>query len=295
MKNALIAIDPLALKGRPFEHLCGMVQLFQEKGLFSRTSVVSVVQPSQFSMPYSYYRKRKGNFAHEAMNNLRNACHGKFQFVTAQVLQSNSDANEELVELLSKHSKHLGAELLVTGSSDRKGLPYWFLGSLSETASLAAKMPVLVIKHVIPTKEFLRSMNFLVGVDVATPPSARDINWIVGLAKTANARVHLVYVSPLKRPFVDRLQQRKGLAEAMKILGGIQRKFEVNGIPATSSIKMESRSVAHTLVDFAEKRNALLTIVTTAKRSRVRKQLLGSTARHTLALTKRPFLSLRMD
>jgi len=295
MKNALVAIDPMALKESSFEHLCDAIRVFQEKRILARTSIVSATHASQFLMPYSYYREHKDELAQEARNKVRAACTGKFQFVNNRVLQSDSHTNEEIVSLISRYGRRTGMDLLVVASNDRKGLPYWFLGSFSETASLTAKMPILVFKGYLSKLEISRNTNFVVGVDVAAPPSSQDINWLVGLAKAAQARIHLLYIEPRERPLVDRLQLRKNRTDATRILERIAGAFESRGIPSTSSIREETRSVAHTVVDVAEKKCALLTIVTTAERSTVRKLLLGSTARHTLALTKRPFLSLRMS
>ncbi len=295
MKSALVAVDPTTLKESSFEHLCEAVRLFQEKKIFSRTSVVSANHASQFLMPYSYYRKHKDELAQEARNNVRAACTGKFQFVSNRVLQSDSHTNEEIVDLISKYGRRSGMDILTVASNDRKGLPYWFLGSFSETASLTAKMPILVFKGKLSSLEISRNTNFVVGVDVAAPPSSQDIQWLVSLAKAAQARVHLLYIEPQERLIVGRLQLRKNRIEAIRILERLQRAFEAKGVSSTSSIKEETRSIPHALVEFADKKGALLTVATTPKRSTVRKLLLGSTARNVLALTKRPFLSLRME
>ncbi|MGE3682183.1 MAG: universal stress protein [Bdellovibrionales bacterium] len=295
MKSALIAIDPMVLKGKAFERLCEMIRRFQDEGLFSRAFVVSVIQPSQFLMPYADFRKDKDELAREAQANVKRACSGKFEFSSVRVLQAVSDTNEEIVDLLSKHSKRFGVDVLVVGSNDRRGLPYWFLGSLSETASLTAKIPVLVLKNSAFQVRLPQKPNFVVAVDVAAPPQAQQISWLVRLAKVTDASVHLIYVEPLVRPVIDRLQQRKNHEEATRILKRMEGAIKSSGVFVHASIREETRSIAHTIVEFAEEKRASLTLVTTPKRSKVRKLLLGSNARHVLALTKRPLLSLRMN
>lgn len=295
MKSALVAVDPIALKESSFEHLCEAIRVFQEKKIFSRTFVVSAAHASQFLMPYSYYRNHKDELAQEARKKVKDACKGKFQFISNQVLQSDSHINEELVEIISRYGRRKGMDMLVVASNDRKGLPYWFLGSFSETASLTAKMPILVFKGKLSNLEFSHNTNFVVGVDVTAPPSSHDINWLVSLAKAAQARIHLLYIEPRERPLVSRLQLRKNRDEAIIVLERLQRTLETRNVPSTSTIKEQTRSISHTLVEFADKKGALLTVATTPKRSSVRKLLLGSTARNVLTLTKRPFLSLRME
>lgn len=295
MKSALVAVDPMAIKESSFEHLCEAVRFFQEKKILSRTLVISATHASQFLMPYSYYRDHKDELAEEAQSKVRAACTGKFQFVNNRVLQSDSHTNEEIVDIISRHGRRTGMDLLVVGSNSRKGLPYWFLGSFSETASLTAKLPILVFKGKFSNIEISRSANIVVGVDVAAPPSSQDINWLVSLAKAAQARIHLLYVEPRERPLVDQLQLRKNRDEATHVLERLQHAFETRSVSSTLTIKEETRSISHTLVEFADKKGALLTVATTPKRSSVRKLLLGSTARNVLALTKRPFLSLRME
>lgn len=294
MKEALVSIDPMAIKGKGFKRFCEKIRLFQEQGFISRTSVASVIHSSLYLMPYDYYRISKDGLAKEARLNVDRACRGQFQYNTVRVLQSDSSANEELVANLSRYGKLMGSDILVLGSNDRKGLPYWILGSLSETASLSASMPVLIFKTSTSISPRSRAPRLVCAVDVAAPPSARHITWIANLARSTKADLDLVYVDPRPRAMLSSLQQRKSKGDAQRILRSQVVAFKSKGAGSvTSTILSEGRSIAHTMAEFSEKQSAWLTITTTPKRTKIRRLLLGSNARHILALTRRPFLSLR--
>ncbi|MFN2425443.1 MAG: universal stress protein [Candidatus Binatia bacterium] len=295
MKKALVALDHTSCKGWNFEHFCRVVQLFQKRGLFPEISLVSVTHASLYAMPTQFYRATKGRFAHEALGRITSSSEGRFNFEGARVLQSDSPAKEDHVAQLSRYGRRLGVDALVMASSDRRGLPYWFLGSFSETASLTATLPVLIIKPQISESDFSRSVRFVVAVDAAVPPSALSIRFLAKTAKSASANVDLVYVDPARGTFLESLKQRKTEPEAFRVLARIQAALKEQGVSSTTTILKESRSVAHTVVDFAEEKKAWMTVTTAAPRSRARKLLLGSTGRHILSLTKRPFLAVRME
>lgn len=296
MRTALVAIDPMALKEKVFEGLCEKIRSFQELGFISKTSIASISHRDQYLMPYEYYKTHKDELAKEARLNVERACEGKFQYKTVRVIQSDASANEELVALLSRHGKRMNLDLLVIGTNDRKGLPYWFLGSLAETASLSATMPVLVLKHSAPSTEGSRTRKLVVSVDASASPSTQDITWLANLSRSTKSHLSLVYIEPRKRAVVDSLQQRKGKAEARQSLQRLATSLRSRGaVTTTVTVLPEDRSIAHTIVEFAEKQKAWMTITTTAKRTRMRKLLLGSNARHILALSKGPFLSLRLE
>ena len=294
MKSALVAVDPLELKGSRFDRFCEKIRFLQEKGFVSRVSVAAVVHRSQYLMPYSYYNENKDELAKEARSDVQRACEGKLPYHTVRVLQSGSHANEELVAHLSRHGKRLNSDILIIASNDRTGLPYWFLGSFAETASLTATMPVLVLKNSTPMAKLASKPLLVVPIDVSAPPVARDVAWIANFSRSTGSRLSLVYVVPKQRIVVDALQERKNKDEAKRVLNRVAAALESKGALATTTIVVsESRSIAHSIVDFSEKEKAWMTIATSPKRKKLRRLLLGSNARHVLALSKRPFLSLR--
>lgn len=293
MKSVVIAIDHTSLGGTSFENFCETLRFFQQMGLFSRASIASVIHASQFAVPFSYYRTHQDELAHEALDKIDRACSGRFQYLKTRIIQSPSQMNEDIVELLSKYGRRIDAEILILGNQDRKGLPYWLLGSVSQTAALTSKMSVLVIKKPITSLELSRQRNIVVGLDVSSPPSLRDVASLSQLANAASAQIHLVYVRPSKRPIIHRLRPRADITEIKRVLEKIKRALDARGVDATVAIVDERSSVAQALMEYAEKKKTMLLVTTTVKRSATRKLLLGSTARNTLALTKRPFLSLR--
>jgi len=202
---------------------------------------------------------------------------------------------EFLVEQLTKAAKQRHSEVLVVCSNDRSGLPYWILGSFSETATLTASYPLLVIKPTSAKGLFSKEVRFVLSIDVAEIPSSNYLRWIAMTAKISNALLYLVYVRPRRRKIVGSLQSPKDSVDAENILSKIQSFFETAGIRTQSNILKESKSIAHSLAQFSDSRKAWLTISTHVKRSRVRKLILGSTARRFLKLTKRPFLHLRLN
>lgn len=295
MMSALVAIDPTSEKGKSFERFTAVLRLFQQKEILSNASIAAAIHGALYAVPHQWYREMKGKFAKEALDSITKACTGRFVFDGAKVLQSDVQSNEGLVAKLAGYGRRSGHDLLVVSSNERTGLPHWILGSFSETAALTAPMSVLAIKPHLAESDFPPEARFVVTVDAAVPPSKKTLQWIGRLAKSADAHVHLVYVEPRERPLVDSLQKRQPKNLAETVLKGIARDLREAGVQSTVDILSESKSIAHTVVDLAEVQKAWLTITLSAERSAVRKLLLGSTARRVLSLTKRPFLSLRLE
>lgn len=295
MISALVTIDPTSEKGRSFAKFCELVRIFQNKGFFGKTSIASVIHSSLYMVPLSWYQNMRGKYAKEALQDIQKTCNGRFKFETAKVLLSYTHVNESLVKQLCRYGQRRGVELLVVSSNERKGLPHWILGSFSETAVLTATMPVLVIKPYLHEIDLSHEIRFLHAVDIAAPPSNKEVHWIARMARTANAHIDVIYTDPSVRVLADDLQQTKNMNEATRVLKTVQATFNSEGIKSKINILKESRSVAHTLVEFAEKRKTWLIITTAPERTTTRKLLLGSTARRILTLTKHPFLSLRLE
>lgn len=292
--KSLITIDPVSEKGKNFDRFCELVQIFQTKGFFNRTSIASVIHGSLYSLPLSWYHEMKGKYAEEALQNIKKACSGKFVFESAKVIYSESHADEILIQQLCRYGRSTGTDLLVVSSNERRGLPYWLLGSFSETAVLTATLPVLVIKPQLRKTELSPEVRFLLAIDVAAPLNKKTMKWISKLANSVDAHIDIIYIKPRSRIFVDISQERKNTNDANRVLSKVQAHFKEHGVKSKTGILEESKSVAHTLADFAEKKHCWLIITTDAERSKKLKLLLGSTARRILKLTKRPFLSLRV-
>jgi len=291
----LIAIDPIEPKGQAFERFCEAVNLFHEKGLLSNATIASTIHGSLYVVPHEWYRRMKDRYAKEALDRIEFACLGRFPFLAAKVLQSRSSINEDLVSQLSQYGKRRGCDVLVVGSNNRKGLPHWILGSFAETAALTSKLPVLVVKPHWKDSSYSREFRILVAVDASVPPSASALRWIAKAAAATSAEVDLVYVKPKHRMIVDAVRIPKQTDDAFEALKTVQKALKSEGISAHTHVLDEVKSLAHTLSAFADERKTWLAIAVSTKRSMSYKLLLGSTARRFLALTERPFLSLRLE
>lgn len=295
MKSAVVAIEPTIEANKNFAIFCEVLNLLQKKGIIPQASIATVIHSGLFMMPQAWYQQEKNKYAKKAQKNIENSCRDQFQFDQVHVIKSDSSQNEYLVGQLSRYVKRRGSGLLIVSSSERRGLPYWFLGSFAETASLAASVPVMVIKPIVSKSDFSKDVRFVVGVDVAAQPSQKALNWLASHARLCSACVDLVYVESKPKRLINFFQEQKKHTEVTHILERLSRELKGKGIRTEISILKESHSIAHSLVEFSEKRKAWLTITFEAKRSLHRRLLLGSSARRTLSLTKRPFLSLRLE
>lgn len=294
MASALISIDPSINKTNSFERFCRIINHYQTKGFFTRLSVASAIHPSLFPHPISWYDELKEQFMGEAYEKVKASCEGNFKYSSIKVLSSNSSGAEDLVTVISSYARRRGDEILIMASSDKKGLPYWILGSFSETASLTAPLPVLIIKPYNIT--FSRSVRIVLAVDVSAPPSSQTLVTIAGLAEKANAHVDLVYANTSTTNILKKnLSDPRDNKEARIILKDLQSKLLSLKIKSNIKLLMGVDSVAHAIADYAEETQAWLTITTEVKRTKSRKLLLGSTSRRILKLTKRPFLSMRPE
>jgi nucleotide-binding universal stress UspA family protein len=295
MKKAVIALSPSQDLDENLDPFYETVELFQSKGFFGETSVVSVIHPMLYMMPSSWYRDSRARLAKEALEALEKRVRNRFQHQSIKVLQAATDSLEYLSSMISRYAQRNGSDVLIVASNDRTGLPYWILGSFSETVALLARHPTLVIKPHLTRENFAPNPHMVVGVDVAVPPSGQDIRWIANAAKLSGASLDLVYVKPKQRSLLHTLAQGKASKSPESILEGLQGKFQKSGIDTRISILDEGTSLSQTLVDFAEQKQTWVIITVAAPRSTVRKLLLGSHARRILTLTRRPFLSLRLE
>jgi nucleotide-binding universal stress UspA family protein len=295
MRKAVIALSPSQDLDENLDHFYETIELFQNSGFFAETSVVSVIHPALYMMPSPWYRDARARLAKEALANLEKRVAQRFKLKSIKVLQAATDSLEYLATMVSRHAQRSGSDVLVVASNDRKGLPYWVLGSFSETVALLSRHPTLVIKPQIAREDFAATAHMVVGIDVAVPPPSKDLRWITDAAKAGGASVELVYVRPKMRRILNDLSQGKNLKSPESILESIKNKLQKNGLDVHSTVLDEGDSIAQTLVNFAEQKKTWAIITVAAPRSTLRKLLLGSHARRILSLTQRPFLSLRLE
>lgn len=300
MKRAIIAVEPdiqnlepVGRRSKNFETYARLIQLFQRHGLVPRSSVASIIHSSLFLVPLSWYFENVGRYAAEAQREIERRCKGRFDFDFINVLRADGSSNHHLVERLGGYVNRMRADMLVVLSSNRSGIPYWLLGSFSETTAFTADVPVLVFKPHATGCEFSRKVRILVAVDAAAVYSSKERRRIIELAKASMAHVDLVYAKPPKGKPIQSVRLAGDDQAAVRTLTKFLADLKTAGVSASLAVLEESSSIASAIVEYAERRRAWMIVTISTERKAARKLLLGSTARRILSLTKRPFLSLR--
>lgn len=292
--SVVVAIEPISEASPSLNAFAGTIRHFQEHGLLPTTRITSMIHSALYMVPLSWYAENEERYAAEARRNIEDTCLGKFEFNSIQILKGRASSNQYLVEQMSENLSRTRTDLFVVLSNNRTGIPHWFLGSFAETAALAATCPVLIIKPNVKALEFSSRPRLAVALDASAQYSPKHIQWIVDLALPANAQVDLVSIKPSPKKILSSLRKPVHPRLAIKEIKKFDRALKQSGIETTLTFLKEKESVAATIASFADRKKswALLTIATNRKATR--RILIGSTARRVLALTKRPFFSLRL-
>lgn len=295
LKNVVIAVDPASEKSTSFDVFSRTIKRFQNSGLLPSTSIVSIIHSSLYMVPNSWYYESEDRYADEAKHNIDGTCSGQFEYTFAHVLKGKSSSNQFLVEQISEYLKRIQSSLLVVLSNNRTGLPYWILGSFAETAALTATTPILVMKPQVKNTEFSKKPRLVIAVDAAAIYSTKHLKWISELALPAEAIIDLVYVKPKPHGILSSIRKPEHRNIANRELRKMEKALKDLGVLATLTMINEKDSVAQSIVDYADKKKAWSIITISAQPKLVRRLLVGSTARRVLSLTKRPFISLRLN
>lgn len=293
LHNVVVAIEPISERSLSFQTFSKTIQKFQKHHILPSTSILSVIHPSLFSVPSSWYREAENKYAGEAAMNIEKNCQGTFDYSSVQILKGKASTNHYLVEEVSEYLKKIHSQLLVVLSSNRQGLPYWLVGSFAETAAFSATSSVLVVKPHLKNQEFSGKPRFTLALDASANYSTRHLKWVVDLVGPANAHVDIISVKPGKSIFSS-LRKSENPKLADKELKHFEKELNNAGISTSLSFIKEKDSVSQTIVDFADKKKSWGIITITTERAIARKLLLGSTARKVLTLTKRPFFAVRL-
>lgn len=298
LKNVVVAIEPINPMSEPspnFDVFVNMIKKFQKFQLLPPVMIVSMINPSTYMVPNVWYFENEDRYAAEAKKGIELTCANKFNFQSIHVLKGKSSANSILIEQLSDYLKKIQSNLLVVLSSNRHGIPYYLLGSFAETAALSATTPVLVIKPQTKNLSFSIKPRLTVALDATTNYSSKQLKWIANIAYLSKAHINLLSVKPNASGILSSLYKPEKPKFANKALEKIEQSLTKMGISTSLNVVKEKESIAQTIVDFADKTKSWAIVTISADRKLARKLLLGSTARRILALTKRPFLSLRLD
>ena len=295
LKNVVVAVEPVSDRSTSFDTFSKTIKRFQDRSLLPRTSIISIIHSSLYMVPISWYRENEDRYSDEAKHNIDRLCLGQFEYNFTHVLKGKASTNQFLVEQMSEYLKRIQSSLLIVLSNNRTGLPYWILGSFAETAALTSTAPILVIKPQVKNIEFSAKPRLVIAVDASTTYSPKYLKWISELALPAEASVDLVYVKPKPHGILSSLRKPKHRNIANRELKKMEKSLKDFGVATTLTMITEKVSVAQSIVDFAEKKKAWSIITVSAQRKLARRLLIGSTARRVLSLTKRPYISLRLN
>lgn len=291
-KNVYVAVEPAYEKSLSLNKFANTIELFQKASILPEVSIVSLIHPSLFLVPLSWYQKNEDHYASEARSSIEKSCQNRFNYYSIHVLKTQTSSNYFLVEHLSRYLSRARSGLLVVLASSRKGIPYWALGSFAETAVLTCSTSVMVIK---PESKFELSEKprLTVALDANAVYTANNIKWLIDLARSGNARLDLVSVKAKPRRFLNFIRNPIYPKSADTDLKRLKRAIQDAGISSGFFILTEKDSIAQTIVDFADRRKSWGIVTISTQRTLTRKILLGSTARRVLSLTKRPFFAIR--
>lgn len=297
LKNVAVAVepvDPIFSKNQSFETFANTIKKFQEYGLLPPVILTSMIHQSVYMVPTAWYYENEDRYAYELRDNIERACENKFNFRSIHVLKAKSSSNRFLIEQLSNYLKRIKSSLLIVLSSNSRGFPYWLLGSFAETAAFSASTPVLVIKPQAKKLAFSSKVRLTVALDEVASYSSKQLEWIADIAHMSKAHVDLISVKPSHQGILSSLRKPVKSSFSDKNLKSFEKFLLKKGISTSLRVVKEKESIAQTIVDFAEKTKSWVIITISTDRKFMRRVLLGSTSRRILAITKRPFLSLRL-
>jgi nucleotide-binding universal stress UspA family protein len=271
-----------------------MVKYFQEHGLFTQLDIVSVIHRNLYILPASEYRKLESKLLKEAHASLQFHLKQQLNFQKVRVIASGSTFPEDNVGIISDMARRLKAEVLVVGGSGRQGLAYWMLGSFSETATLTATVPLLVLKRQIDITRFGKNPVIVLAVDIEYPPRQNVLKRVSQLARRLKASTRILYVLPKPR-LIHKVLEKPKRPNIISLNQKFKSQLQSGQTKPRFVIKREGKTIAHTINEYAESQRAWAIVLTRSNRGRMHKLLLGSTARRTLALSKLPLLVLRDD
>jgi nucleotide-binding universal stress UspA family protein len=293
MKRAVLAVDPTTFTNSWTQKVFNLVGYFQDHGLFTQLDIVSVIHPNLYILPTSGYRKLESKLLKEAHASLQSQLKEQLNFQKVRVIASDSTFPEDNVRIISDMTRRLKAEVLIVGGSGRQGLAYWMLGSFSETATLSATVPVLLLKQQIDVTRFRKNPVIVLSVDIEYPPRRKVLKSVGELAMRLKASTHVLYVLPKSRLIHKVFEKPEDLPNLVSAHQKLKTQLQSHQIKPRFVIKNESKTIAHTINEYAESQHAWAIVLTPSNRGRMHKIMLGSTARRTLALSKLPLLVLK--
>lgn len=285
MRSALVAVEPSKEVALPdLQNFCGQVDGLRSQGLFRWARVVSVLHPDQYPYPNAWFQSMKFQLRRRAEEEVRRLLTGRLLFHHVSVLISGGSNTEEMVEMLSRTARKKRADLLVLLWDGRESLWSRIFGGFAQSAISYSRVPVLVVRPGGEAKPSGRQI--LAAVDAERMPTAREIRWLVKVARQMSLPLKLIYVRPAE-------PSRRHVVDASLKLRRLCRCFSAKGIQVSWEIVPEEKSVEYTINAYAALQRADLLVAFYRGKGWLGHFSRGSTLYRLLSLSCRPVLVLR--
>lgn len=290
MTSAVFAISPKSMEDGSWERMRRQLAQLEGVGLFPARAFVSLVHPDLYPYPLSYYQEIKYHLRHQVHDELKGELHRAAPFRPLHVLVSPTSERYGLVERLSDFTRRRRASVLVISHEPRRGFFQRLVSSIAEAAVETAEVPVLVLKDEIPRRR--DGPYILFAVDHQRPPSQRAIRWVVRAARLVKRGVRVLEVRQPPNFFSRWLE--KATPGATSTLSSVVRAIHQAGVQASGEMVEGNGSVARTLAAYAKSHGLGMVIVTSPRRTLLRRLLVPSTTKKLLRACELPLLVLRL-
>ncbi|KHD90057.1 MAG: hypothetical protein OM95_00620 [Bdellovibrio sp. ArHS] len=290
----MIALNPMAGESPSMESFCEQLRHLKNEGLLDELCVVSVVHKSYFPFSSEVYRERQGEIIKDIKQSLASGLHERIPYREIQVLEAPTSTDEDVVRTIGKWIFKKRTNFLILGVDSNQSLAHGAVGGVPSTASFLSPVPLLAINvGVSPEEEFNGPPTVLLTVDASEPPSLRALRRFAKIVAPLQPRIQLLHVLRKRKLLGPRLRPVANFDKARRVLIETSQQLQNFGIECTMDIVKEQRSVAHTIVNYAEKNNIWIAAVTSPVRDIKHRLLWGSTTHSLLGHLKCPLLVLR--
>lgn len=209
-------------------------------------------------------------------------------------VQTNVRVGEPALAIV-RWANECGADAIVMASHGRTGLGRWLIGSVADRVLLASRVPVLLLRPAL--RQVDRIKTILVPLD-GSPGAAFALTAAAPIAQASGARLLLVCATVPSAVWFDHPglgdafeEERSTAAESyarsmaarLRRIGLNATGYGVSGLPADA------------IVNFADRMDADLIVMSTHARLGVARSLLGSVADEVVRRSGRPVLLMRQN
>jgi nucleotide-binding universal stress UspA family protein len=183
-------------------------------------------------------------------------------------------------ELILTQAKKWPADLIVMGSHGRRGLPRFFLGSVSQTILLYAQCSILIARYQHGREGVPEFDNILVAVD-DTVHSKIAFDWVLNMPWPGKPQFMLLSVLPLSAGF-DALYERSFSRDnsvrqaAQKCLDDCAERLKAKVCAGTVTTELRDGDPAEAILLMADKLHAGLVVMGARSHGHTTRFFLGS-------------------